>query len=93
MNIFKTCLFLLFPCYIEPRSTCQKKKVCRSNGVACDQYKEKGGKNDQKNLNCPIMSIFSFLKKYVYVFSAIPKNRDSTAENVGSVKSAKTAPF
>ena len=26
-------------------------------------------------------------------FSAIPKNKDSTAENVGSVKSAKTAPF
>ena len=62
-----------------------------SNGVACGQYKDE--KNDQKTLNCPKMSIFSFLKKYFYVFfSAIPKNRDSTAENVGSVKSAKTAP-
>ena len=63
------------------------------NGVACGQYKDKEEKNDQKTLNCPKMSIFSFLKKYFYVFSAIPKNRDSTAENVGSVKSAKTAPF
>ena len=46
--------FLLFLCHIEP--------TCQNLEVACGQYKDKEGKNDEKLKNGPKMSIFKIFK-------------------------------
>ena len=75
MNIFKKLFFLLFLCYIEP--TCQKKKDCRSTGVACGQYKDKEGKNRQKLFNWPwnVNFLFPFVPRNYYTKNRIQRQK------------------
>ena len=69
-------------------SLCVKNLSCRSNEVACGQYKDKEGKNDQKLKNGPKNVNFqNFEKCFGILFHFVlrtyhTKKYDSTTKNV-----------
>merc|ERR1712102_133316 len=78
-------------------SLCVKNFSCRSNEVACGQYKDKEEKKDQKLKNGPKNVNFQNFEKWfgILFHFVLPtyhtKNYDSTTKNVGRVLSPTSA--